>query len=434
MTASKDFAVRLYNQLVGWRSGIVEEIFESLIPEGEPKIYSYAGRTCDLSRLGLAGASMTCGGVGFSREDAMLACLGESVERYCCQFRDDDSWFGTYNDICEQTVDPESIAIFSEEQYLQQSFPFSAFTRETAVRWVKGKDLTRNESVYVPACLVYMPYEDGGMEPAITPAISTGLSCECSFEKAVLKGLCEVVERDAFTITWLKRVATAELVEIPGDIQESFNYGQIEYHVYDLTSECGVFVYMVVSRGNSDSGELITVGVGAGLDPVEVLRKAFLENAQGRLCLTGLVRERVDWVLEEDFANVLSFDDHAMVLSRKPELMGELDFLGAKGKRPFNADVGGGGCDTQAALSGCIEKLESLGMSIIVKDLTTEDIKSLGLCVVRVIIPGMQQLHGIHRLAFLGGKRLEKAGELFGVSADEFLGVGQFNRLPHPLP
>ncbi len=434
MAASKDFAVQLHNQLVGWRSGIVEEIFESLIPEGEPKVFSYASRTCDLSRLGLSGESMTCGGAGFSREDAMLACLGESVERYCCQFRDHDFWFGNYSDICENAVDPKSIALFSQEQYLKQSFPFSAFTRETAVKWVKAKDLTQNKSVYVPACLVYMPYENGDIEPAITPTISTGLSCESSFEKAVLKGICEVVERDAFAISWLKRVATAEMVDIPEAIQEIFNYGPIEYHVYDLSSECGIFVYMVVSRGNSDSGELITVGVGAGLDPVEVLRKAFLENAQGRLCLIGLIREREDWMPDEDFANILSFDDHAMVLSCKPKLMDELNFLGAKGKLPFDAKAGDGFCDTQAALSWCLEKIKSLGMNVIVKDLTTEDIKPLGLNVVRVIIPGMQQLHGIHRLGFLGGKRLEKAGEIFSVFADEFLGLGEFNRIPHPLP
>jgi ribosomal protein S12 methylthiotransferase accessory factor len=434
MTPSEDFAVQLYNQLVGWRSGIIQEIFELLIPEGEPKVFSYAGSTCDLSQLKPAGTSMTCGGMGFSRKDAMLACLGESVERYCCQFCDEDFWVGTYNKICEKAIDPESIALFSEEQHLERSFPFSVFTHETSVKWVNAHDLTQNQSVYVPACLVYMPYVNEGVEPPITPAISTGLSCECSFEKAVLKGLFEVIERDAFTITWLKGVATAELVEIPKDIQKIFNYGPIKYHVYDMTSECGVFVYMVVSQGNSDSGELITVGIGAGLDPIEVLRKAFLENAQGRLCLIGSIPKRLDWMPEKDFSNVLSFDDHAMVLTRRPKLLGELDFLGAKGKRPFNAGAGERFSGTQAALSACIEKLKSLGMSVIVKDLTTEDIKSLGLCVVRVIIPGMQQLHGIHRLPFLGGKRLEKAETIFSISADEYLSAGQFNHIPHPLP
>ena len=276
---------------------------------------------------------MTCGGMGFSKNDAMLVCLGEAVERYCCQFCADDFWIGSYNDLCGNGVDPESITLFSEKQYCDKLFPFSAFTRETEVKWVNAIDMTKGQSVSVPAALVYMPYANEGVEPPVTPAISTGLSCESSFEKAVLKGICEVIERDAFTLTWLKQVATAELVNIPSDIQETFNYGQIKYRVYDLTSDCGVFVYMVVSQGNSDSGELITVGVGAGLDPVKVLRKAFLENAQGRLCLIGMVPDKQDWMLDEDFANVLSFDDHAMVLTRRPKLMDEIDFLGAKGEK-----------------------------------------------------------------------------------------------------
>ncbi|MCK4785713.1 MAG: YcaO-like family protein [Desulfobacteraceae bacterium] len=435
MRATEQLATQLYNQLVGWRSGIVKEVYESPHLEGEPKIYNYACRTCDLSRLGREGTSMTCGGAGFFPDEAMLACLGEAVERYCCQFyKEEDLLLSTYDDICEQAINPLSIAIFSNEQYLSPSFPFSPLTCKTPVWWVEAHSLTKQHYRYVPACIVYMPYRIRDPEPPITPAISTGLSCDCSFEQAAMKGLCEVVERDAFTITWLKRVPTTELIDIPADIKETFNYGLIEYHAYDLTSDSGIPVYLVLSRGNSDFGELTTVGVAASLEPVEALRKAFLENAQGRLCLRALKRERPDWTISENFMNVLTFDDHAMVLTTKPELLDRLDFLGAKGKRTFNANPEQRFSDVRMTLSMCVQRLASIGLEVFVKDLTTEDVKSLGLHVVRIIVPGMQPLHGTHLLPFIGGKRLERTGEIFNVSDNDILPAGRFNPIPHPLP
>ena len=60
----------------------------------------------------------------------------------------------------------------------------------------------------VPAALVFVPYQyrKGNQDVPITQPISTGLACGCSYEEAAISGLCEVIERDAFTLTWQARL------------------------------------------------------------------------------------------------------------------------------------------------------------------------------------------------------------------------------------
>jgi len=435
MTLAALQAADLYSQLVGRRTGILKEVYESPRLQGEPEIRSYSARMCDLSRLGKEPGTTACGGAGFSREEALLACLGEAVERYCCQFHKEDGLvLGSHENVTGPAVNPRSWALFSQKQYFSRSFPFAPMTRGTPLWWTWAESLTEKRVKLVPACMVYMPYPQRHPEPLITPAISTGLSCANTVEEAALKSLYEIVERDALAITWLKEVPTWELTDLPEDILRTFNSGPIHYCAYDLTSDADIPVYLVLSIGNSDWGKLITVGTAAGLDPLAALKKAFLENAHGRLCLMALKRDNPKWLPTEDFTNVTSFHDHALVLTCRPDLLDQLWFLGARGKRPFKADLSWGSEDHGYTLSACVHRLEQLGLETLMKDLTTCDIDNLGLRVVRTMIPGMHPLHGDHRLPFLGGKRLQEAASVFCVAPDDVLAPERFNPIPHPLP
>jgi ribosomal protein S12 methylthiotransferase accessory factor len=130
---------------------------------------------------------------------------------------------------------------------------------------------------------------------------------------------------------------------------------------------------------------------------------------------------------------VLTFEDHATVLTARPGLLDRLDFLGARGRRSFDSEASPRLCDTEAALERCVAGLRAIGVEALANDLTTPDISSLGLAVVRALAPGMHPISGIHPLPFLGGRRLARAHEVFGVGRDEVLPPGEFNPIPHPL-
>ena len=434
MIAATGRAADLYRQLVGWRTGIVKEMRELPHLSGEPDVFSFAGVMCDLSHLGRPAGATSCGGAGFVREDAVLCCLGEAVERYCCQFVPDDLLLFSHQDILPDAVDPTALALFSDDQHAFDGFPFEPVRGDTPLLWTEATSLTEHRPKLVPACMVYMPYPQKEGEPLVAPTTSTGLCCAPDLASAALGGLLEVIERDALAIAWLKAAGAWELSDLPDELLRPFHPETIEYRIYDLTSDAGVCVYLALSTGNSDCGRLITVGAAAGLDPAATLSRALLENAQGRFGLMSLQRGEPDWQPKPDFSNILAFHDHARVLTCRPELMGELTFLGACGRRPFSATpdrpVGSKGDD----LSWCVDRLAELGFEVLVKDVTTPDVAPLGLRVARVLVPGLQPLHGAHPLPFLGGWRLERAAEVFGISPADVLPPGRFNPIPHPLP
>src|SRR5260370_38285123 len=124
------------------------------VPE-EPAIYWAQSLPADLGAL--AGRTALNGGNATSVDPdrATMKAVGESVERYCAAFYDEQELvFGAYRDISGTSVRPEDFALFSELQYSEPDFPFARFTREAAVRWVPGHSLLNDCPTWVPAGFV----------------------------------------------------------------------------------------------------------------------------------------------------------------------------------------------------------------------------------------------------------------------------------------
>ncbi len=73
-------------------------------------------------------------------------------------------------------------------------------------------------------------------------------------------------------------------------------------------------------------------------------------------------------------------------------------------------------------------ELKQRGMQTIVIDVTTKDVRSLGLCVVRVLVPGMQPLDVWYRARHLGGRRLVQVPQKMGWPT-----APTWNPYPQPL-
>jgi ribosomal protein S12 methylthiotransferase accessory factor len=83
-----------------------------------------------------------------------------------------------------------------------------------------------------------------------------------------------------------------------------------------------------------------------------------------------------------------------------------------------------------ADLSSVSAAIRMRGYEPLVAQLTTPDLRELGLHVVRVLIPGLQPLHGNHAWPHLGGARLKRLSSVFGGKVA--LGAS-INPFPHPF-
>ena len=82
----------------------------------------------------------------------------------------------------------------------------------------------------------------------------------------------------------------------------------------------------------------------------------------------------------------------------------------------------------------CVELLKAAGLEVIVVEITTPDIREIGMRVVRVLIPGMVPLHGVYKFPFLGSKRLAQFPMLGSSNQGNGHGPQDFNKYPHPFP
>jgi len=427
-------------RFVSYRTGIVKALLEQSIQQGDPTIFSFGAMMCDTSCYSPHRCSERTGGAGLTRDQALAATIGESIERYCSNFyHQEDLVVSSYENLRHRAVAPRDFILFSERQYDEEGFPFEPFTEASRIAWTWSYSLVHGEPTLVPACFTYLPYAFRRGEAIIGPSISTGLACGSSLEEAILLGIYECVERDAFTIMWLNRLAMP-VVDINGGdspavrlFRETFAPSNIRYCVCEITSDIAIPTFYTLAIGHSTLGELVCVGSATRLEPQLAIQKTLLETAQARPYLRYVLRKTKEWECGDEFSNVRSFDDHARLYSSMPELIPNVKFVEQTPTRSLNALANLSTGTVTGDIDVCSKALAAKGFDILVVDLTTRDVAAVGFRVVRVLIPGLQPLHGDHRFRFLGGKRLYQVPKILGY-VDQDSKEHELNRWPHPFP
>src|SRR5262249_19672190 len=140
---------------------------------------------------------------------------------------------------------PCEITLFHPAQ--RHHIRYAWFAEDTPLCWTEGRSLTKDEPILIPACLVFIPYfpflRHKG-EVAIAPSISTGQACASTRDRAVLSGLYEIVERDAFMISWLNRLPLPRVNVLSSPmVREVFNQRfqreYLEYFFFQMATDIG---------------------------------------------------------------------------------------------------------------------------------------------------------------------------------------------------
>ncbi|MER5770829.1 YcaO-like family protein [Streptomyces sp. NPDC001985] len=406
--------------------------------ESGPPVYLSGSTSADLSLLRPSLRVTRNGGAGFSKSEAVEATLGESLERYAAGFyRPSRLRLARRRELDVPAVAPDAFALFAPEQYAQPGFPFVPFDEDTPVRWTPATDLATGAPVLVPASQVHMHYRRLPGESPIAPSVSTGLAAAPTYRQALVGGLCEIIERDALAISWLHRLpprpVAPEVVAASSRVSyllEQATAWRVRFH--DLSLDLAPSSVVAVMEHGSGADRVMSFGSACRLSPVKAVEKAFLEAAQGLTYVRRLLRRYEDWQVAEDFSDVDDFNKHAVLYTKHPALRERAGYLvhpssPAPRTRPARPPY-----DESAApadpLDTLVEAVRAAGHSVYAVDLTTPDVRRLGVRVVRVLVPGLQHLAGSHGCRMLGGRRLrEVVARLGHDSAPD-------NPYPHPLP
>lgn len=382
------------------------------------------------------------------------------------------------DELGEQALDPRECGLYSPEfhQLKPDVLPFSP---SRAIPWVWGWSLREDRAVLVPEVLTYY-HAPGGLRNRFVQESSNGCASGGCLEEAVYFGLMEVVERDAFLLSWYGGIALPELdpqrstrAETRAMVDRLAMYG---YRARFFDTRMGFPIPVVTAVAERIDGGLgrLAFGAGASLDPEAALWAGLCEIA------TDAVNLRRRTVREEhrlramaaDFDQVRVLHDHPLLYGL-PEMARHADFLlrsdGASPRAssppttsprassppttsppassprasspladPASLARGPGairpGDDLREDLEQCVAAVTGAGFDVIVVDQTMPEQRALGLCTASVLVPGLLPIDfGWRRQRALTMPRLRTAPLRAGLR-DRELSDADLNWAPHPFP
>lgn len=235
----------------------------------------------------------SAGGSSLSDQSlALTETLAEAIER--------NAWF-TYNEFPNSLIatvtcikkerdfiHPGRFAGYSEAQ--REDNPQLLLKPTDSFRWIKGHSWTGNTSIWVPVQIVsgharLRSFSLSSGEPAIRMSTTTGMATHPLRTNALLSGALEVIERDAYMITWLNqlsppRVDLDKLSQESGSLTQllaSCHQYHLQPHVLRLPTDAPAYAVCVMLEDTTGTLPRFSLGLKAHRNPVYAVEKAILE-------------------------------------------------------------------------------------------------------------------------------------------------------------
>jgi ribosomal protein S12 methylthiotransferase accessory factor len=423
------------NTLLG-KAGLISCLREFVIGPGEPRLFAVGSVTASLERVSAIQIPGTQGAVGFSYEEAALGAIGETIERYCAAcYEWDDLIYASKNELGDDAIGMDQFQIYTEDVYARSGL--ARWSPDVPIYWVEGISLHSRARRFVPAALVYLPFrkDDPRNSPKLALSVSTGQACHTDRIQALLCGLYEAIERDAFTITWMRRIPPTRIDYREDPFLEEiyrryFECGSIQLHVFDITLDLRVPTMFCVATGMSRRGPFLTVGAATRHSEREAILKAMKEACQGAAWAWELMESRADWHPLPDFSNLEIFEDHVRLYC-EPEMMPHMDFIMKTARHRVISGPEPPAKGPELVLQKTLDELARYELEAVAVDLTTPEIAELGFCSVKVLVPGLAPLTAKHVLPALASRRYTEVPVRLGLTDSVHY---DWNPAPHPFP
>ncbi len=221
-------------------------------------------------------------GKGLSQEQAFLSGGFELFERISAEYYGDVEMIrAPYSEVRDMAID-----VKAQIGTVQCDYGLESFTPDTEIDWVWGYSLIQEKALLVPAFAVYLK-SLLHFKGAFYPNSSGGLAAGTTIEDALLQGLYETVEHDAWMIYQANAItpSTLEINSIP-DAQTRSLIKKIEDSGYQviikyLKNDFNIHVFKTWILNEKDYVEFACSGYGANLDPLIAINRSLTEAKLG---------------------------------------------------------------------------------------------------------------------------------------------------------
>ena len=348
-------------------------------------------------------------GQGLSAVPALVGAVGEAIERYSAsRFRTADMRRARMADLPGDALDPRWAGLYSESQYDLPDFPFVRFSPDRPLAWTQARWLESREPVWVPALPTYLSFP-APLEERFCQVSSNGLAAGSDWEDAARRAVFELVERDAFLLTWFAR-RPGQRIMLDGTVEPG-----VQEAIRQLQSQCSARIELYLLDVGLSLPVIACLGFGDGVDwpgatvalaahssPRVALRKAVLEHGSVGTSIRRAMTKRTHPVPVRP-EDVHTLEDHALYYA-PPSRAQAFDFLRDGSERiPLEALM-----DSEAfSMADYAEKLLRSGVRVAIADITSPDVALGPFRVVRAMGTHLQPIDFGHRLRRLGNPRLQ---------------------------
>lgn len=261
---------------------LMEQYVGSSIRDLQIRSYTYNGEQIPLfsayTKFNSNGAELMAFGNDASINLAVIKAIAESIERQSSgNFRFDIK--GKLSDL-PNALDPR-LQHPLHSGYEKLSEYFLPFDPSSEYEWIKGVRYSTGEEKLIIVDSVFYPFplNSLGRKP-INWASSNGVAAHTDMQKALINGMCELIERDAIMVHWY---GDLPVYSIEGDLPLHIVDRKVNWEVrhgykfshYDLTLDS--IPVVITTFYNPDKYPSFGAGAGCGFTYNEAIEKSFNE-------------------------------------------------------------------------------------------------------------------------------------------------------------
>jgi len=352
-----------------------------------------------------------CGyGKGLSLQEATLGAVGEALEIHASSSYDARKFvLAPIDGLQGEVLDPQKLCLYADPYYDLPGFPYRRFHRSQPIHWTSGHWLDSGNPLWAPALPVFSKLKVLA-EERFCQVTSNGLATGADLNDAAIRATLELIERDAFMLSWYCRLPGQEL-DVDGSLDpgaetvlEMARRQGARINFYLLDAGIHVPTVICLARGNGKTWPGATLGLGCHLNLRTAVRKAVMELGQTgpEFCRTMISG---DEPLPQSPGDVQTFRQHGLFYL-PAERNRAFDFLSDGNEPPIRVrDLRE---PKEMSLPVLAEMLRLAGVRVAIIDLTTAALYASGFNVVRALGENMQQIHCGFGRERLKNPRLQK--------------------------
>lgn len=223
------------------------------------------------------------GGKGRTNIQAKFSAIGEAMERYNAQQFGNELGIATsFNELKKnkKVLNPRLLT-------LDPNYP-TVYSDDLVIDWVPGINLNTDEKVWLPANAVFFVYHAKENSAEFMPQDTTGLASGTNEDEAILQGMLEVIERDAYTIYYRNKIQCSQILvsdifdENIKSLVKNLKEKKINVNLKLLKTDLNVYVVHCTTEDEEKHFPIYTHGAGASLNILVAISRAITECVQLR--------------------------------------------------------------------------------------------------------------------------------------------------------